>query len=325
MNPAPSPPAHRATAFRLRASLAVPALHGCLAGLVAAGGALLLPNRYRSEVRILSDAGHAGGGSLQRTGVWAPTAPPETFGSREDGPTVIYADILRSRRLAEQLLLQSYDYRWRRFGRPRQARGTLMAYLGATQLDRAVGPLHRLLTVQRDAKSGQLTIAAETRSPDLSQQVARKAAEVLKDVLVDLSQMGGRNKARFTLDRLEEVRATYAGLSRDFLAFQEGNRDWESSPSPAVRFRGARLKEQMDLWRQVVTNLTLNHEQALLEAQNDTQTLLLLDPGHLPVEKSGPARALMVFTAAAAVGAGSWAARNRGAIANRIFAKEPSA
>jgi hypothetical protein len=72
-------------------------------------------------------------------------------------------------------------------------------------------------------------------------------------------------------------------------------------------------------------NLTLNHEQALLEAQNDTQTLLLMDPGSLPLEKSRPHRALIVCAVASAVGAGSWAVRNRTAILNRILAKEHSA
>ena len=307
------------------ASLARPAIHACLAGLVTAAGTLLLPNRYRSEVRILSDYGHAGGGAQLRTGVWAPTAPPEPFGTREDGPTVIYADILRSRRMAEQLLLQDYDYGWKDFGRPRRTRGTLLAYLGAPGVDQALGPLKRLLTVQRDPKSGQLTLAAETRSPELSLQVVRKASEVLDGVLVDLSQAAGRNRARFTLDRLEEVKARYADLGREFQQFQDGNRNWETSPDPGTRFRGGRLKEDLDLWRQVVTNLTLNHEQALLEAQNDTQTVLLLDPGSLPAGKSGPARGLIVFTVAAAVGAGSWTIRNRGAIARRILVKETSA
>ena len=113
----------------------------------------------------------------------APTAPPEPFGTREDGPTVIYADILRSRRMAEQLLLQDYDYGWTDFGRTRRTRGTLLAYLGAPGVDQALGPLKRLLTVQRDPKSGQLTLAAETRSPELSLQVVRKASEVLDGVL----------------------------------------------------------------------------------------------------------------------------------------------
>ena len=308
----------------LRASLARPCLHAGVAGLVAALGTPFLPDSFRSEVRILSDAGHTGAASTLRTGVWAPTAPPETPSSREDGPTVIYVDILRSRRMAEQLLLQEYEYdlrRWR-FGRSRRIRGTLLAYLGAANVDRALGPLKAMLTVQRDAKSGLLTISAETHAPELSLQVVRRAAENLKDFLVELSQAAGKNKARFTLGRLEEVSQKYAERGREFQRFQDANRNWESSPAPAVRFQGTQLKESLDLWRQVVTNLTLNHEQALLEAQNDTQTLLLMDPGSLPLEKSKPARAFLVFTFASAVGAGSWVAHNRSALLQRLFRKE---
>lgn len=307
----------------LRKTLGRPLRHACLAGLAAAGVAVLLPNAYRSEARILSDTGH-GVGSVQRTGVWAPTAPPEIPTSREDGPTVIYADILKSRRMAEQLLLQEYEYGYRpwRFARRRTARGTLLHYLEAANVDRGMGRLRSILGVQRDPKSGLLTISAETTSPELSMQVVRKAAENLRDFLVDLSQANGQDKARFTQGRLEEVREKYQELGRQFERFQDGNRNWETSPAPNVRFHGAQLREGLELWRQVVMNLTLNHEQALLEAQNNTQTLLLMDPGNLPLEKSRPARALIVFTVAALVGVGSWAVQNRQAIIRRILAKE---
>jgi len=295
--------------------------HAGLAGLAAAAVAVLLPNAYRSEARILSDTGHA---ASPRTGVWAPTAPAESFTSREDGPTVVYVDILRSRRLAEQLLLREYEYGRRpwRFARPRRVRGTLLDYLGAASVDRALGPLRSALTIQRDAKSGLLTISAETASPELSLAVVRQAAEQLRAILVELSQEAGQNRARFTEGRLEQVQGRYAELGRQFERFQDGNRNWETSPDPNLRFRGAQLKEGLGLWRQVVMNLTLNHEQALLEAQNDTQTPLLLDAGSLPLEKSRPARGLIVFTVAAAVGAGSWAWQHRTAISNRILAKE---
>ncbi|MDR3669356.1 MAG: hypothetical protein P4L36_00840 [Holophaga sp.] len=310
-----------------REGLRVPLRNACLAGLAAAALSVLLPNQYRSEARILSDTGHAGGGSSLRTGVWAPTAPPETPALREDGPTVIYADILKSRRMAEQLLLRTYEYSYRpwRFARRRQARATLLDYLGAANVDRAMGPLKAVLSVQRDPKSGLLTISAETRSPELSMQVVRRAAENLRDFLVELGQTAGQNKARFTLGRLEEVQARYRDLGRQFEQFQDSNRNWETSPAPNIRFRGQQLKEGLALWKQVVMNLTLNHEQALLEAQNDTQTLLLMDPGNLPLEKSRPSRALIVFAVASAAGAGSWVYRNRTAITNRILAKEHSA
>ena len=122
--------------------------------------------------------------------------------------------------------------------------------------------------------------------------------------------------------RLEEVRGRYAELGRAFQRFQDANRTWETSPAPNIRFQGAQLREDLELWKQVVTNLTLNHEQALLEAQNDTQTLLLLDPGNLPVEKSKPARSLIVFAALCAAGAGSWLTFNRAMVYDQFIAKE---
>ena len=311
--------------FRLLASLRRPAKLALLTGLATAVLTLLLPNRYRSEARILSDTGHPGAGSSQRTGVWAPTAPPETPSSREDGPTIVYADILRSRRLAEQLLQGSYDYglrRWR-LGRERRVRGTLLDYLGAASVDRAQGRLRSLLAVQRDLKSGLLTISAETRAPQLSQQVVQRAVAGLGEILVELSRAPGVKRARFTEDRLREAETRYRELARAFEAFQEGNRNWETSPAPSVRFRGQQMKADLDLWRQVSANLTLNHEQALLEAQNDTQTLLLMDPGHLPVEKSAPARSFIVFAAMCAAGAGSWVYLNRTTIGGPAAAKEP--
>jgi uncharacterized protein involved in exopolysaccharide biosynthesis len=310
--------------FRFRTSLRRPGLIALVAGLLAAAGSCLLPDYYKSEARILSDTGHAGGNTSLRAGVWAPSAPPETPGSREEGPTVIYADILRSRRLAEQLLLGEYDYACRswRFGRPRRRRGTLMAYLGADHPDRAMGQLRRVLAVQRDLKSGLLTVSVESRSPDLSREVVQRATEGLREILVELSQASAVNKARFTLARLEAVRGRYAELGRAFQRFQDANRTWEASPAPNIRFQGAQLREDLELWKQVVANLTLNHEQALLEAQNDTQTLLLLDPGNLPAEKSKPARSLIVFAAVFAAGAGSWLTYNRAMVYDQFIAKE---
>ena len=314
-SPAPMP---------VRASLRRPALAALQAGVAAAGLSLLLPNQYRSEARILSDTGHPGGSTALRAGVWAPSAPPETPGSREDGPTVIYVDILRSRRLGEQVLLGQYEYvarRWR-FGRPRRVRGTLLDYLEVGSLDRGMGALAGMMAVQRDLKSGQLTLRVESRAPELSMQVVNRATAALGAIVVELSQAAAVNKARFTLARLEEVKGRYADLGRAFQRFQDANRTWEKSPAPNLRFQGSQMREDLALWQQVVMNLTLNHEQALLEAQNDTQTLLLMDPGNLPVDKSKPARSLMVFAAMCVAGVGSWVYHNRTLVHDRFLAKE---
>jgi hypothetical protein len=312
----PAPP----TGWRFRRAL----LHGALAGGLAAAGSLALPDQFRSVVRILSDTGRAGQGASFRTGVWAPAAAPETPGSRDDGPTVIYVDILRSRRLAERILLQEHEYDCRswRFGRAAHRRGTLLDYLGAGSVDEALGALKGVLGIQRDLKSGLLTLHAETRSPGLSLQVVQGAREALRDFLTEMSQEAGRDRARFILERLGEVQGRYRASARAFQDFQEANRNWSASPSPNVRFRGGELKADVDLWGQVAANLTLGHEQALLEARNDLQSLLVLDPGSLPLRKSGPHRAFIAFASALVAGTFSWAHLNRALIRNRLLAKE---
>jgi len=301
-----------------------PVVLGLAAGLAAAGGSLFLPDSFRSEARILSDAG-SHEPPPGRTGVWAPSAPPELPGSREDGPTVIYADILGSARMASRLLFAEYAYPCRswRFGPERPVRGTLLDYLGAANQDRAMGAFRRLLSVDRNPKSGLLTIGAETRSPELSRQVVRRAVEELRQALVELSQVAGENKARCAWERLEEVRAQYRERGAAFEAFQDANRNWEASPEPNLRFRGRQFGQDLDLWRQILANLTLNHEQALLEARNDTQILLVLDPGERPREKCRPHRALIAFGAAVVTGAASWAYRNRGTVHRLFITKEP--
>jgi hypothetical protein len=295
-----------------------------MAGVAMACLAMVLPNEFKSEARILPDAGH--GAALPRTGVWAPSAQPEIPGSREDGPTVIFAEILKSRRVGDALLESRYEYTSRswRFGRPRRIRGTLLDYLGAPDPDQAMGALRRLLTVERNPKSGLLTIAAETRSPELSMRVARRAVEELRAALVEFNQAEGRNRERNAAERLEEVRAGYEAQAEAFRSFQESNRNWEGSPAPNLRFQGTQMKEQLGLWRRVLENLTLNHEQALLEARNDAQTLLVLDPGSLPRGKSKPHRAFLVLGAMAATFASSWAVLNRTTVHDLFISQEHS-
>jgi hypothetical protein len=289
---------------------------------VSACLAILLPNNYKAEARILPDAGH--GPASPHTGVWAPSAQPELPSSREDGPTIIFAEILKSRRVADALLTAPYDYGCRawRFGRVRRVRGTLLDYLDAPDTDRALGSFRRLLTVERSPKSGLLTVAAETRSPELSMLVARRAVAELRGALVELSQAEGRSRARNAGERLEEVDAFCKAQAEAFRRFQDANRNWEGSPEPNLRFQGAQLKGQLALWNRVQENLTLNHEQALVEARNDAQPLLVLDPGGLPREKSRPHRSFLVLGAMAVTFATSWTVLNPRTVHDLFLSRE---
>jgi hypothetical protein len=225
--------------------------------------------------------------------------------------------------VADEVLTAAYAYTLKpgRFRPPAQVRGSLLDYLGAPDPDRALGAFRRILLVDRNPKTGLLTVTAETRSPELSMQVVRNAVEELRRTLVGFNQAEGRSRAGSVSQRLAEVQALYKARAEAFQGFQDRNRNWEASASPSIRFQGNQMKGELDLWRQVIGNLTLNQEQALLEARNEAQSLLVLDPGGLPRAKSRPHRGFIVFGAMVLAGTTSWAIQNRSTIHHFFVAK----
>ncbi len=174
---------------------------------------------------------------------------------------------------------------------------TLLEYLGEKNVDRGMKELKEDISISRDVKTKLLTIAVETGSPELSQQVAKRLVQLLDDFVVAKAQTRGGVKAAFTDRRLKEAREELEVSENAFRDFLDGNRNYQSSPDPAVRLKGLRLENEMKLRTQLLTTLAVAREQALLEEKNDMPILNVLDAGHLPQEKSRPARASMVLLA----------------------------
>jgi uncharacterized protein involved in exopolysaccharide biosynthesis len=163
----------------------------------------------------------------------------------------------------------------------------------------------------------------ETESPELSQQMVRKAVKSLDEFVLSKSRTKGGNKAIFTSQRLQEARASSLQAESEFREFINTNRNYSTSSDPKVRLQGQRLENELKLRQQILTTLSLNHEQALLEEKNDMPIINVLDEGDLPLEKSGPARTLFVLAAAILSGLSTWLWQHRTSIRQRLFPEEP--
>ena len=300
-----SPP----TPIRLRAKFWRPLWLGLAAGLLAALVSLFLPNQYVSEARILpADSRSSGGlsGAVAAVGLSLPG---------QESPDAAFIDILNSRSLRESLLQTRFNFkvRTRYFGAEQNREQTLYDYLEMKNVDRAVVALKGRISITRDLKSKVTTLAVETKSPQLSQQVAQRLVYLLDEFVVNKSQTRGGAKAAFSEKRLIETRMDMAQAEDAFRIFLEGNRNYLQSPDPSVRLKGNRLDNEFKLRTQLVSTLAIAREQALLEEKNDMPILNVLDPGNLPVEKSGPARVKIVLLASLLVGlvASTWYERNR--------------
>ncbi len=214
-----------------------------------------------------------------------------------EGNDANFVDILNSRWLREQLLQTNFQYHARswRFGAEQLHVGTLYDYLGARNMDRAVMALNEVLLTSRDLKSKVITLSAETKSPDLSQQVVQRAGKLLETFLQEKGRTRGGAKAIFAEARLADARGEMDQAEEAFRRFLESNRNYQSSGDPAVRLKGTRLENELRLRQQLVTTLAMNREQALLDEKSDIPILNVLDPGNLPIDKSRPSRSVLVL------------------------------
>ena len=284
--------------------------------------ALSMPNYYRSEARLLPVESKGIGGNLGGLASAAAAFGVSVPGG--DSSDANFVDVLNSRWLKERLLQTEFQYHARswRFGAEHLEKGTLYDYLEAKNMDRAVKELGAVLSASRDLKSKVISISAETKSPELSQIIVQRAGKLLEVFLQEKGRTRGGAKATFAEARLVDARREMDEVEDILRRFLEGNRNFQSSGDPSVRLKGSRLETELRLRQQLVSAIAMNREQALLEEKNDIPILNVLDPGNLPIDKSKPARSVMVLFAMLLVCACVWIWLNREWVRTRLLAEE---
>jgi len=298
------------------AGLKRPLQIGLVAAVLAAAASLLMPNYYRSELRILPvDSKSSGLGGLAAAAAAFGVAAPGG-----DSADANFVDILQSRWMAERLLKTEFTFTARssRLASEKPFHETLLAYLHTENQDQAAAQVRQILSVNKDLKSKVITLSAETTSPMLSQQILEKAAALLEEFVQQKGRTRGGAKAAFAEARLKESRLEMVEAETAFRRFLEGNRNYQTSGDPSVRIVGSRLEAELKLRQQLVTTLAMNREQALMEEKNDVPILNVLDPANLPINKSRPARSSYVFLAFFLATSATWAWLNREWIKERL-------
>ena len=295
---------------------------GLYAALLTGVFCLLLPDYYRSEAHILpvdAKTGTSGLGQIAAAasalGIGMPSA---------DGGDGNFPDIIASRYLREEVLNTEYEFHERawRFGPFVEHKKTLFDYLKVKSYDRALKKLDTLLSSSKDPKSKLLTITAETRSAELSQQIVARTTKLLEAFVQEHGRTRGGAKATFAQARLQDARREMLKAELELKSFMDVNRNFVLSSDPSIRLAGARLEAEMKLRQQLVTTIAMSYEQALMEEKNDMPILNVLDKGSIPDEKSRPARSLYVLLAFFFTGLAVWVWNSRNWLSAYLSADE---
>ena len=302
-------------------NIKTPARLAILAGGLTFFVVLFSPNQYRSEARLLPiESKPAGGlgGLASAAAAFGVTLPGG------EGSDANFTDILGSRWLREQVLQSEFTYharRWR-FGTEHLETKRLFTVLGANTPDQGLKALDGVITATRDSKSKIISITAETISPELSQQIVQQMCKLLEKFLLEKGRTRGSAKAAYAEERLIEARKEmdYAeGILIDFIKI---NKNYLTSGEPLVKLKANRLESEFRLRQQLVSAISMNREQALLEEKNDIPILNILDRASLPISKSKPARSEVIVFFTFIVGVSSWIWFNRNWIREQLSSAE---
>ena len=277
--------------------------------VVVAGLVIFLPNQFRSIAKVLPGNDRP----LSMLSQVQALAPQLGLGGAGQEGDAIYTEVLSSWWLHERLLETPFTFHQRswRFGPLVEKSMTWREYLKKPTVDEAVQVSLERVRVRKDIKTRAITIEVETRSADLSQQVAHRTLALLEEFLVKKTNSRGSSKAHFITTRLEEAQAQLAQTEDEMKQwFKEGHANYLTSPDPITRLEGAHLEAKLALSKQKIMTLATLQEQALMEEKNDVPTLNVLDEGNLPERKSSPQRGLMVIAWFALVFLGDWSRRN---------------
>lgn len=215
-----------------------------------------------------------------------------------DGAEANFVEIINSRWVRLQLLYGEYEFNSRTsyLGKEMHHKETLASFVQARNWQHGLARISPFLECARDQKTEVITVSAETPSRELSMQLVERELALLEVFVQEKGRTHGGAKALFAQARLGEARVNVDAARDAFRVFLNVNRNYQSSPDPAVRLRGQQLEMELKLRETMMFTLAQNYEQALMEEKNDIPVLNILDPPQVSVEKTKPSRARMVMS-----------------------------
>ena len=254
-----------------------------------------MANNYRSEAKIMANENKRGAslGGLSSAAEMLGMSLPG--GGQGSDPVIL--EILRSRTLMEHLLASRFDFDLKKYyvGPTLHRSETLGSFIQARNADRAVTGVRRMLLVQKDLKTGLITVTVDSPSPSLSRQVNERTLAFLNDWVLKRNQTRGSIKAKYAAERRVDAERAFQEAEARFSRFLQSNRNYQQSSDPSVKLEGFRLEQEAKLNFQLLTNVRLMEEQARMDEKDNMPIINIIDPPNEPIDKAGPGRTFYVL------------------------------
>jgi uncharacterized protein involved in exopolysaccharide biosynthesis len=142
-----------------------------------------------------------------------------------------------------------------------------------------------------DTRTGVISLAVEAEDPWLACAINAKVISMLNDYIINSTQSHAKEKRAFIEKRIEEVSQELLNSENDMVKFKEMNM---MSNSPKVIVEELRLQRLISKNQEVYLQLVKQYEFAAIDEKNDQSTIEIIRNPEIPIERSKPARKVIV-------------------------------
>jgi len=152
--------------------------------------------------------------------------------------------------------------------------------------------LYEVFLLEMNEKKGYVQLSTTLRDPYLAAQITLKAQQLLQQYLTEFKLQKVRANLEFVEGSYQEAKANFEAKQEELARFRDANVNLTSA---MARTREEKLQSEYTLLLGVYTELAKQKEQAKIAVTETTPILTVIEPVVVPVEKSGPSRARMLF------------------------------
>lgn len=258
----------------------------CVVTLLAAAILFMLPNQYQSDAKLLPSGAQDKMADLKRLAGFG------SMSASDENSSELFPEILRSRTIQDSVLAKRYNFTHN--AKPYTLK--LDQYFDRENPDKLRGKLNDITYVGLDKKTGVIDISVETEYPELSREILATYLAQLESFNLYTRRSAARENAIYLGRQIDQNRIEMAAAEDSLESYQASNRNWLEGSSPDLLKTIARLQREVEIQNKKYLYLTQEFEIAKLDAQKDVPIMRVLDEPSLPVEKTGPKRALLLVT-----------------------------
>lgn len=264
-----------------------------ICAIIAGAIAFLIPNEYTATSSILPTAGNSGASGLLSMAENVSGIDLSAIGTGDKSPSLLYPEILRSRRITEKIIDKTYLYQ----KNDSYINQNLYKYLKTNNPDKAIKALEKYVNFATDRKTGMITINVSTDNPQLSALVANYYLECLDDFNKYQRKTNAGQNREFIEKRMAEAKAGLTAAEENLRDLRQRNLNYYNATDPELNMLHNQLRREVEVKNQVYLTLCQQYELASIQEKKELPVIQVLDTARPPTVKSGPSRLKTVILA----------------------------